>query len=728
MPSGMGTKSPIALLAVAALLVAIAGKGGGGRSVRASGTQPASEIAPHGRAGAAKPAADSAAPDAKATRPEDAADPPGAVTGRIVAGSLPLAGVRVVLRRGGWSQVVETLADGSFALAGCGSAMLSASLAGFAPCFRAMDLAPGESAELTLELERGETVEVVVLDGPTRRPLADARIVVLRTGQEDALLSGANEVWSEVASTRELFRAMPRTEADRILKAAGTVRFDVVTTDGAGRARIVDLAPGSLDALVLQPDYPPGRISAAPIPASDPPIVLLYPGGSLLVLAPPREIDAGLQRVCEVAAYGHLEAVVAEVLFDRDGRALVAPLLPGTYKVREFVRPALDFGGDVSIDPTSTGLAVVRAGETTTVDLGAVRPARILALLADLPPGGMGEPVAAALFGGDGFGDQLGVVVDSPRLSFEWDAVNPGRYRIVAQSDEGWSARADFTIEPGRDRVDVILRPGPGGIEGSVAGPGGLAFEARIVVEQAASAGRFHNLADRAREFPGSLGMFSGDPYALVGLPAGEYRALCAVGDVIDSREFALRDGQRLRLDFVCDGSRQDSVTIRLRDAGGGPIEGRMRVAPVPGGAALMEAISGGLSRMLQGGERQLALPRGTYRVTAGASGYALVRRLPFTVDGPRTLDLTLVRGHLVRLRLLDGEAPLRNADFDLLDERGNSLTETLDLFFPRTFRTDGEGRAVLEDVAPGEYTVRREGRAAGSIRVGDSPAEITIR
>ncbi|MFQ5749022.1 MAG: carboxypeptidase regulatory-like domain-containing protein [Planctomycetota bacterium] len=167
---------------------------------------------------------------------------------------------------------------------------------------------------------------------------------------------------------------------------------------------------------------------------------------------------------------------------------------------------------------------------------------------------------------------------------------------------------------------------------------------------------------------------------------------------------------------------------VRTLDPVGLPVAGRIRVTLLdesggtPAGGLRLRAVllgeDGKETKTSQGGwtntgEGALdSLAAGDYRVTADGQGFIQASAGPVTVQEGRTAEvtLTLVRGVLLRVRILDGQdQPIPGAKIQVLDDHGNPArrNDSGGFSFARFFGGSGDGSFPAGTFAPGTYTVR---------------------
>jgi len=443
-------------------------------------------------------------------------------------------------------------------------------------------------------------------------------------------------------------------------------------TDLEGRFRFARLPPGPYRLLVEAAGFPTAEKTPVAVPGEDAAVRVDGEGRSIV---------------------GRVNASGAPVA---GARVLLAP--DGGGPLRESATRA---GGGFAFGGLGAGRYAVRAvrGDSASAPQRGVEasesPAAAAAVVLELAPGravtgrviddvgsALAEvPVRIETDTGAPGEDPLPAMVRSDRDGNFASLVFPGSYRLSA-SRPGYVLRRSPAVDTrgAGEPVKTVLELVRGArVFGKVVDPrGGAAAGARVrclasAIEDLTVQTGPLPLAAEAAAMPSGAGRALGTTRATVAdregrftvddLIPGRYRVEVAHGgaEPLRSDEFVLAPGERRDVGKLA--MRQGfPVTGRVVDESGGPIDGA-RVVVAAGGASA----SAGLGTVTDtGGHFSLALPAGSYRLSANASGRGTAQVSVEVAAGssPPALEIKLVRAE-ARLEGLvrdDGGRPLARA------------------------------------------------------------------
>ena len=443
-------------------------------------------------------------------------------------------------------------------------------------------------------------------------------------------------------------------------------------TDLEGRFRFARLPPGPYRLLVEAAGFPTAEKTPVAVPGEDAAVRVDGEGRSIV---------------------GRVNAGGAPVA---GARVLLAP--DGGGPLRESATRA---GGGFAFGGLGAGRYAVRAvrGDSASAPQRGVEasesPAAAAAVVLELAPGravtgrviddvgsALAEvPVRIETDTGAPGEDPLPAMVRSDRDGNFASLVFPGSYRLSA-SRPGYVLRRSPAVDTrgAGEPVKTVLELVRGArVFGKVVDPrGGAAAGARVrclasAIEDLTVQTGPLPLAAEAAAMPSGAGRALGTTRATVAdregrftvddLIPGRYRVEVAHGgaEPLRSDEFVLAPGERRDVGKLA--MRQGfPVTGRVVDESGGPIDGA-RVVVAAGGASA----SAGLGTVTDtGGHFSLALPAGSYRLSANASGRGTAQVSVEVAAGssPAALEIKLVRAE-ARLEGLvrdDGGRPLARA------------------------------------------------------------------
>ena len=443
-------------------------------------------------------------------------------------------------------------------------------------------------------------------------------------------------------------------------------------TDLEGRFRFARLPPGPYRLLVEAAGFPTAEKTPVAVPGEDAAVRVDGEGRSIV---------------------GRVNAGGAPVA---GARVLLAP--DGGGPLRESATRA---GGGFAFGGLGAGRYAVRAvrGDSASAPQRGVEasesPAAAAAVVLELAPGravtgrviddagsALAEvPVRIETDTGAPGEDPLPAMVRSDRDGNFASLVFPGSYRLSA-SRPGYVLRRSPAVDTrgAGEPVKTVLELVRGArVFGKVVDPrGGAAAGARVrclasAIEDLTVQTGPLPLAAEAAAMPSGAGRALGTTRATVAdregrftvddLIPGRYRVEVAHGgaEPLRSDEFVLAPGERRDVGKLA--MRQGfPVTGRVVDESGGPIDGA-RVVVAAGGASA----SAGLGTVTDtGGHFSLALPAGSYRLSANASGRGTAQVSVEVAAGssPPALEIKLVRAE-ARLEGLvrdDGGRPLARA------------------------------------------------------------------
>ncbi len=389
---------------------------------------------------------------------------------------------------------------------------------------------------------------------------------------------------------------------------------------------------------------------------------------------------------------------------DETGRYGFAAVAPGTWTL---TTGAMEFGASGA---TKAGV-VVADSSTQRVDFeigGGGGPGVVTGVVTRA-----GQPVVGATVTVvDARGADLAVTVETGASgAFRAEGLQPGVATLRVRSEDDMTTTVSTTIpDDGTPaRADVVF--GSGSLAGRLVDPDDAPVAgAWIQIERENAGGTAWGV--RAGAISDVDGRFDAQ-----GLEDGRYRVRVAggahagllttpqdirAGQPLDLGTLRLVAGATLTGRVTDDrGTPVEDATITLKDEGGRPV-------------SLFSLVSTGSD----GRYRMTGLAPGRYVVGFEARGYAPSEE-PVTVPASgATADGRVARGGSIEVVVKDAAGrPLPGVRASLKDERGNAVRRTLsfvNLEDPGVGYTDGAGRALLEDLAPGTYTV--EARLSGHV------------
>jgi hypothetical protein len=619
-----------------------------------------------------------------------------------------------------------------------------------------------------LELPPGEEVAVLVLDGASGEPVAEARVFLLRAGDRKGF-EGPN------AQLESFFEGMESPEdVDFAFVAAltlvdlmgtqqqtGAVFVDPVLTDGSGRARLTGLPKGTVDIIVTHPDYRAGRLTGTPIQLDAALTLRLDRGGGLTVIAPRVDGKIAEGYFCTVQRKGMLSMLPAGFQpIGPGGKAVFEHLAPGPYLV-SIGRSAFLLGG-VSVDfeesaaaeeeggegeeagaeeeatgfgpPLVSRVATVVADRMTMLDLSRAEGASIEATVLV-----GGKPVESGwvfVLSGEKFADQR-AMMEFENGKFRIENLEPGRYRVIAAADQGGSSQVELEIRAGDRVVPLEIQLGVGKVTGQVLSREGdpVSGAGVLVLPAEKRASPTRHIADLLETVLGQADSDGKGEFEIAGVAPGRYRVLCGYKGKLLTSELTLREGETARVDFRFDPQRLHRLTVRLEDPAGEPMAGHVALMGADGGLAEAIALSSGDEEDMMMGPleptHRFDLAPGTYRISASAADFAQVLGRKVELNADREVVLRITRGVEVRLRLNGPSGPLAGTELEVRNEEGFSVGTASSLFEvifqPKSLRTDAQGDVPLPSLSPGRYSVHLGDREVGSFRVADRPVELTI-
>ncbi len=575
-------------------------------------------------------------------------------------------------------------------------------------------------------------VELVVLDGATGSPVADARVVVARAGKQ-----GEEEINAALVKLLEekdmgTLGATLDMELLSALEFAHRDGFSVPEsrTDGGGRVRIDGLPAGVLDVIVAHGDHVPLRCS---LPADgELHEVRLSGGGSLLVIAPGAAHGHG----CIVSSGKMIPEGVAQL--DESARCEIAHLAPGRYRVSIFPESASftplaeeEEAVDEAVEENTApaGLAdgirliadmTIREGETTTLDLTTRTLARV-----------EGRVLDNARVGGrfiwllDASGAQVATAATDDEGLFQFGSLEPGRYRITVSPVE-WGAliHHDFEVPHNVAHVTLRIEPPRGALHGVVRHPTGTPLpNVQVFVEPGDLPEYFGGATGEQAVLEGMAGRARTDKqgrYRIQGLRAGPYRLLIGGKEGFVEQRVRLATDESRALDVTFDLASQPSLVVECYDESGTRV-----FTPV-----ILRGPSGGIAEnyVLGFGMRNtpVRIPVGRYTLSLAMRRFAPISGHEFELKKDRLLRITLRSGTAVTIHARAGST------VELVDQRGwaypiaNDVRELLNS--PRARKVGTYGKILFPRVLHGMYWIRIDGKRARTVDVGDEPVEHDFR
>ncbi len=629
-------------------------------------------------------------------------------SGRAVRGAEVTASVDPTARRPSALRSSATLdpaisdGGGRFSLAGLhpdASYVVRARKAGFASAEIELPRPREDTArELRIVLEGGRRAIGTVV-GPSGEPVAGARVTL-----EKSVRSG---------SARRLFLA----------RFHGTGVPLEGTSDADGRFAIQDVPAGTFDLEATAPGWAraarPGLEVLAEAAETDFGEIELEPGAAL----EGRITDARGAAVegAEVfATETEEELVFVGVGGDDDAPAAVSAA-DGSFTVPDR-RPGEKV--DLRVEASGYATASVAGVEAPTVRPLSVRLFRSSKLRGHVVDS-TGRPVAGALVwlqiltvrGNTSSSMQSGRTTTAEDGRFTIEEVSPGEIELHVRADGYRSAELkSLTVEPERDLEDlrIVLEPGAT-ISGRVTDALGRPVPGAMVLvsEQGTRFGGLQSLDDTDAE----------GRYRLEGVSPGRRTVFARHDDHPPvSREIDAELGDNL-LDLAFEGGA--TVSGRVLGPAGEPVAG----AEINLGTTSMLVRFGGDSQPglsdTSGAFSIGGVAAGTYTLQAQKEGYAtgVVEDLEVGAGDLHGVEIRLSRGSAIVGRLLG------------LDRSDYLRVQIIAVRPPATFslgRIEAEGGYRIDDLAPGEYTVRAQvgqrGRSAqGTASVVEGAAETLL-
>jgi carboxypeptidase family protein len=451
-------------------------------------------------------------------------------------------------------------------------------------------------------------------------------------------------------------------------------------TDLAGRFRLAHLPPGPYRLLIEAAGFPTTEKTPVSAPSDDAAVRVDGEGRSIIGrVTAAGAAAAGAHVLLAPEGGGPLRETVTRA----GGGFAFGGLGAGQYAVRAVS------GGVASATTRAIEAGDGPAGASVQLEMS---PGRAIAgrVIDDAGAALADVPVRIESDSGAPGEDPLPTLVQSDRAGTFTAVVAPGGFRLSA-SRPGYVPRRAPVIDargpaqskaaPEPEPIKVVLELVRGArVFGKVVDPrGGAAAGARVrclasVIEDLTVQTGPLPLAAEAAAMPSGAGRALGSTRATVADKEGRF----AVDDLIPGRyhvEVAHGGAEPLRSEefVLAPGERRDVGKLALRpgfpvagrviDESGGPIDG----ARVVVGGAGASAVSAGLSTLTDaGGHFTLALPAGSYRVSASAAGRGTNQVAVDVTAGssPPALEIKLVRAE-ARLEGLirdDGGRPLGRA------------------------------------------------------------------
>jgi len=586
---------------------------------------------------------------------------------------------------------------------------------------------PVPSKPAALPRDRSATVELVVLDGTTGTPVADARVVVARAGRQGE--ERVNAALTELLKDRELATLGATLDLELLtaleFASHGALDLPLARTDGGGRVRLGDLPAGDVDMIVAHADHVPlrwrvpadGRVHE----------VRLARGGALRVIAPAGAHGHG----CVVSSGGAVPEGTGRL--DAAARCEIARLPPGRYRVS--ISPEVDqfrphpteevTEEEVVEDEPRAALVdgiriiadvTIREGATTTLDLTTRTLARIEGRVMDRARDG-GRVVWLL----DDRGLQIGTTTANDDGGFEFGSVEPGHYRAVV-APTGWGALVhhDFDVPHGVSRVTLRIEPPRGTLHGVVRHPTGKpASDVQVFVEPG-DLPQNHGGATGARAILDGMAARArtdeGGAYRIEGLRAGPYRILIGGKEGFVERRVTLAAGESRPHDVSLDLDALPSLVIECYDEAGTRIQTPVALRGPAGGIAENYVLGFGLRTSAA------RIPPGSYSVSVAHPRFAPIVGQRFKLTTDRVLKVTLQRGVQVKIHARPGSS------VELIDRHGWAYPTGGDLLRllnePRARKAGEFGEVVYPRVLRGLYGIRIDGKRVGSLDVGDQNVE----
>jgi hypothetical protein len=565
-----------------------------------------------------------------------------------------------------------------------------------------------EDGAVLLALDRGVSLEGVVLSAPDRRPVPGARVSAIRGGVVGGDFDFEND------------------------GPLGTLE-----TDAGGRFTSVPLPVGAIVTLTVEhTDFlPVGRAlrTKEDPPHGGPVEVLLHASASIrgIVLGPdglPREgaevlaVPPAWNDLREEEDWSGIDSPVTELsplssgrpragraLSGKDGRFDVRSLPPGA-KVRLYARV-----GEAERSPVAE-VRVPEAGRAGEHELRLQRLSWVQVRVKG-PEGGPAGDARLFLVRKDGLWPEDTVSADREDGFFHFEEVLPGAYRLRVVPDRFAPAESSVDVVEGRD-AEVTVRVAPGLVlEGVLVDDAGNPVPEADVYVRRLLEGRED---EDATDFDGDRNGKTGHEgkFRIEGLPAGTYSMGFGLSGGIDAeipRVEAPASGlkavatryatavARITVPEGRDPPRGISVGVTIRHEGGG-----------------ME--SGGADSAVEGDRlRIFDLRPGRAELVLNAPGFARTPPRAIEAAPGETVDLgtiALSSGFTVSGRVLDAAG---------LPVAGAAVEP--DWTVDRASITDREGRFLLEHLAEGEVTLEVEADGYAPLRLsataGPGAAEV---
>ncbi len=671
---------------------------------------------------------------------------------RVLAEGKPLPDATVYAAVGRDTHNSRTEAEGTWLVGLTGDVVVGAAHARYGPVRRKVRAEAGTITDVTLELPKGEALDILVVADRGDAPVAGASVYVLRAGAKD--LDGGNAGLEDLFGDDgrdidiSIFGTLDMPDF-MLLGGTPAVAIPRLLTGADGRARVEGLPPGTVDVVVSHPEFVPARLRSKPVGKEA--VARLSGGGSLTVLAPYVDGRAAEGYLCGAVRPGlMLSMPVGSATVDAEGKAFFPHLPPGPLRivVAKVNHPLALMGlamGGVVVEKSSeeegfgeeeeaqpkqiaSGNVTIASGEHKTLDLRDTKGARIAGVVV-----GAGEGTMVALVSGDA---QVGMQVTDGQGRFAFEMVAPGRYGLTAARDSGGLARLECEVKEGDAVVTVRLEFPKGGILGRVLGADGRpAGGARVLVApREGRPGQAANLMELMEQLAGSEEADTEGQFRVSGIAPGEYRVLAAVGKRLDAALVTVREGADATVELRVDDARVRRLAVRLEGPDRKPVEGTVVVLGAEGGAAEMLALSD--DEEIEGGGKSSAnheffLAPGRYRLVARAPGLAPALGHAVEMAGDRETTLSLGPGVRVEISLEGPDGPLPNREVDVRTDAGIRLGghSPLEMLLGGAgLRTDGQGILSLDAVPPGRYVLLLDGKEKGRFEVGATPVAKRIR
>lgn len=632
--------------------------------------------------------------------------------GRVLAESRPVFGAHVYLSASRATQGSRTTRDGRFSFVAEGHWRLTASHADYGRAELQVDLHPGVTSDVTLELVATEELVVRAVDSGTGEPVRGASVHLIAAGRTDGVHGWNQEcglsrqTLLELSSLADVGSGRPRR---------WELAIPAKKTDIDGVAVLGPMPEGTADLVVLHKGHAPGVRRYAPSRGEV--AVFLRSASRLLVRGPNVHGKPASGYVCEVyrAGGGHLTFPTAVQRLSKEAQAEFDGLPGGEYLVSvskegsRVYRVRMGTGNEAPGVPPSSIAArrvAIPCGGTATVDFASGGAKVELRALVGGKPRDIWLAVLLATQAsleqvGEAEGGSDGIVVFS--------GVQPGRYRAVVALDRRLNTSVDFIVKPETNIIPLTIDVVPGQLHGrTLDADDSPVANARIRVSRVGAPSTVDNIAGvlahiQGREYTDAAGRFTAGE-----IVPGPYRCLCLAGTALDLIECDVAAGEKKQVEFRFAEGRQQELVIALQDDSGSPVDGKVTVALLEDETATpleFDSTAGAVASRYS-----FHLPDGRYRIEASAEGHVHAAMEYEHTGRSGYLELRLGTGPRTYLVLLQAGLPRAGVAVEVRDATGTRVgirRQGSRLVSPRT---DDSGVAYLGALRPGRYHARWPG------------------